>query len=414
MKNIWRILLILLAVVSFGIALSYPIRYRLEADSTENNMERLLALKDAGRVSESEATPEVDPGAEPPEAAEGEAEPEEITAEQAAAEPQAQEPVAERAISAPANGDAAEEFSDATQTNNPAAEYADAAGLDAPEVASKPDRIVSEANEEPVTEEEPEANEEPNATGKAKAAVTPKSALEVTPSPEPTPTPVPTPTINRFERSNAALPYPDLEKVELDESKILPQYQEIYALNPDFVGWIAIPGMNVDYPVVQTEDSEFYLEHDFFGDKNANGQIILDTKCDPYTPSYNLVISGHNMRSGKMFGNLVNYMYKSFWEKHKLLQFDTLMEENTYVIFAAFFSADYDVDEEGFRYNADIQYPQDAKSWLREIKENQVYDTEIDVGFGDEFLTLTTCNKSRRKDGRFVLVCRKVREGEEF
>ena len=78
----------------------------------------------------------------------------------------------------------------------------------------------------------------------------------------------------------------------------------------------------------------------------------------------------------------------------------------------AFFSADYDVDEEGFRYNADVQYAQDAKQWLQEIKETQVYDTEIDAEFGDEFLTLTTCNRSRRRDGRFVLVCRRIRPGE--
>ena len=196
--------------------------------------------------------------------------------------------------------------------------------------------------------------------------------------------------------------------------RILPEYREIYKMNSDLVGWLTIPGIDLDSPVVQTEDSEYYLHHDFFGEKNANGQIILDTNCDPYTPSYNLVISGHNMRSGKMFGNLSNYSSKSFWQNHKLLEFDTLMERKLFVVMAAFYSADYDVDEEGFRYNADIEYAMDLKTWLKDIEDNQLYNTEIDAEFGDEFLTLTTCNYSRRKDGRFVIICRKVRDGEEF
>ena len=88
------------------------------------------------------------------------------------------------------------------------------------------------------------------------------------------------------------------------------------------------------------------------------------------------------------------------------------MFRKQYVVFACFYSADYDEDEEGFRYNADIQYNMEAKKWLREIEINQLYDTEIDVQFGDEFITLTTCNRARHRNGRFVVVARKVREGE--
>ena len=476
MKSKGRVLLILVAVASFGIALSYPIRYRMEAQSSDNTLEQLTALRNAGlaMVETTEVEPEVDPGAEPPEATEGEAKAPEATTEQAAETlPENQEPVAERDEVAPANEEPTEEFSEATQDHIPAADDADAAGLEAPEAESKPASISSGAAGDPVaegeaatqteapavtdtqaqsgklmglpigqvaqsqseetaqseTEAQPEAaaqsetEAEPEAEGQSETAQsedgqvavnTPASTQAPTPSPEPTSTPEPTPTINRFARSNYAAPYPEKTKVELDVDKILPQYREIYSMNPDFVGWITIPGMNVDYPMVQTENSEFYLEHDFFGEKNANGQIILDTNCDPYTPSYNLVISGHNMKSGKMFGNLVNFMYKSYWEKHMTMQVDTLMESKQYVIFACFFSADYDVDEEGFRYNADLQYAQDVKQWLKEIKENEVYDTGIDVRFGDEFVTLTTCNKSRRKDGRFVLVARRIRPGERY
>ena len=206
--------------------------------------------------------------------------------------------------------------------------------------------------------------------------------------------------------------YRNLSKVTLDEEKILPELKDIYARNHDVVGWLDIFGTVINYPVVQSEDTDFYLSHDFYGNENRNGQLILEPQCDPYTPSYNLVISGHHMANGSMFGNLPLYKDKSYWESHKLLEFDSLMERNRYVIFAAFYSADYDEDEEGFRYSADLQYKVDAEPWLEEVAANQIYETGVDVKFGDEIITLTTCYKNLRKNGRFVVVARRIREGE--
>ena len=242
------------------------------------------------------------------------------------------------------------------------------------------------------------------------------------PTSSPTPTPKlmnagptiqPTPTPDRSIRSGP-LPYALKEKVELDEAAILPELRDIYTLNKDLVGWINIPDTVIDYPVVRAEDGEFYLSHDFYGEENVNGQILLDMLCDPYTPSYNLVVSGHHMKNGSMFGGLPEYRNRSYWAKHPFLEFDTLMERKIYVIFACFYSADYDEDETGFRYNAIIDYKIDADRWLAEIEENQLYDTGIERAFGDEFITLTTCDRARHRNGRFVVVGRRIREGEIF
>ena len=319
-------------------------------------------------------------------------------------------------------------------TAPPTEAQADAIDLE-PTAASAVEEIVPEA---PLSESTPEAEPTPD------PGLTPEPEPEPTPVPEPTPTPgvmdlilgfpgipepeakatrgptptpevtvEPSPTPNRRIYTGAP-PYPLKEKVTLDPDAMLPELKEIYELNHDLVGWINIPDTVIDYPVVQTQDSDFYLSHDFYGEENVNGQIILDTLCDPYTPSYNLVISGHHMKNGSMFGDLPKYASKSYWAKHPFLEFDTLMARKKYVIFAAFYSADYDEDEEGFRYNADIQYDLDLDLWLAEVRRYQCYDTEIDVEFGDELITLTTCNRERRRDGRFVVVCRKIREGEKF
>ena len=420
-NNKWRILLILVAVACFGVALSYPIRYRAEQSSTENALEQLTAMRDAGRlkVDDAEDSPEATPGAVPPEFSEGMAESDASMAANASGDTaeikQAgisddglTEPASEALSGNAGSGEAVASVREETQNAS-----ANNAGTSAQQPETTVEQDPETEGQMPVAASSGAAVTVPRGTQRPDGEVETSGAPMSSATPEPTPTPTPTPTVNRYERTGA-LTYPEKEKVTLDMNRILPEFQEIYELNNDLVGWLTIPGIGLDSPVVQSDDSEFYLHHDFFGEKNANGQIILDTKCDPYTPSYNLVISGHNMRSGKMFGNMVNYMSKSFWEKNKLLEFDTLMERKLYVVIAAFFSADYDVDEEGFRYNADIQYSIDLKTWMRDIKANQIYDTGIETEFGDEFLTLTTCNKSRRTDGRFVVICRKVRDGEEF
>lgn len=247
------------------------------------------------------------------------------------------------------------------------------------------------------------------AATKSKATPKPRPVIVFTPSPKPTTTP------DRRIHTDTVSPYPEKEKIELSESRILPELKEIYDINHDLVGWLTIPGTYVDYPVVQSaeKDEDYYLKHDFYGKYNKNGQLILDANCDPYTPSYHLIISGHHMLNGNMFGYLVRFYRKEYWEDRKILKFDNLMEHKEFVIFAAFYSADYDIDEEGFRYNVDIQYRREFDEWIAEVRANQLYDTGIDVEFGDEFITLTTC-AANRKNGRFVCVARRIREGEKF
>ena len=435
----WRLLLILIALVCFGIALSYPIRYRMAEESNNSNMEtlsamRAKALNEMGRELPTAPADDTAPGGGTQSGEPGGAPANggEVPAQQGEADPAKPDP-----------NDTTIQGQDQTEPYEPTGEGPSQQG----QAQTQPDEPTGEG--QPGEAEWPAGPEGAQPTGPVEADATPNPNpptpdIAASPSPTPTPSPtpafedllleyapgdtanpllmrtptptpeptlVPTPTPDRSIREGA-LAYPYKEKKTLDESKILPELRDIYALNQDLVGWIFIPDTVIDYPVVQTQDSDYYLTHDFYGKDNANGQIILDTTCDAYTPSYNLIISGHHMKNGSMFGNLPKYSEEYYWKKHKLIYFDTLMARGTYVIFGAFYSADYDEDEEGFRYNANIQYRLEANLWLDEVRENQLYDTGIDVGFGDEFITLTTCNRARRRDGRFVVVARKLREGE--
>ena len=420
----WRLLLVLVAVVCFGVALYYPITYRLAERSNNTELGSLSDMRSQALARQEAAEETAAPAA--PAAPEA---PAQDAGDDAPEPPQDVEVRPEQAGAASQPGQSVE------AQPEPASEFQpeqDNGAQPEPASASQPGQVV-EAQLEQVVEDEfgeettdiPPAVPTPIPTPEPTPTPSPTPGLMdlildfapgETPTPSPTPkptpkiTPVPTPTVDRYARTQA-LAYPNKEKIELDEQKILPELKDIYDLNHDFVGWISIPDTIIDYPVVQNEDEEYYLKHDFYGNKNANGQIILDAQCDPYTPSYNLILSGHRMNNGSMFAGLVKWASKDYWEKHKYVHFDTLLSRGVYVVFAAFYSAAYEDDEEGFRYSADIRYRLEADQWLGEIRENQLYDTGIDVGFGDEFITLTTCNYSRR-NGRFVLVGRKLREGE--
>ena len=401
--KILKVLLILIAVACIGVALSYPIRYKLELDSNNNELEELSNMR---RKVMEEQHIGMDAEAQTPEAA---------PPEQA----QAPETTGEPAPETPAQTEAAQ----------PEAPAATEAAQPQPETVTQPPEMPAQKEAaQPEAAQTEAAAQPPERDAVTAPPVTPTPGImdlllddafistptpRATSTPTPTPGPSPSPTPDRSIR-NGPSTYKDKQKIRLDENSILPELKDIYALNNDLVGWLYIDDTNIDYPVVQSDDRTFYLSHDFYGRSNANGQIILEDKCDPYTPSYNLVLSGHHMNSGAMFGRLGKYKDKAYWETHKIVEFDTLMARKRYVIFGAFYSADYNENEEGFRYSADIQYKMDADMWLDEIKANQIYDTGVKVEFGDEFITLTTCDHSRRHNGRFVVVARRIREGEKI
>ena len=81
--------------------------------------------------------------------------------------------------------------------------------------------------------------------------------------------------------------------------------QALQKVNPDTVGWIWIPGTEINYPVVQTSNNSYYLNHGFDGERSAEGAIFLVSRCDPAGDVR--IIYGHNTSSGK-FDSLNRYL----------------------------------------------------------------------------------------------------------
>lgn len=198
-----------------------------------------------------------------------------------------------------------------------------------------------------------------------------------------------------------------LKEVSRAEKRVLPQYAERYAQNPDFIGWLKIDDTVIDYPVMYTPDEpQKYLYADFEGNETKSGLLFIDESCT--LNSDNIIIHGHNMKDNSMFGTLQDYEKESYWKKHPTIKFDTIYEEQEYEVMFAFFDRVYYKHETCFKYyqfinpvdEADFEYA------MQSYRDKAIYDTGVEAEYGDKLLTLSTC-AYHVDNGRFVVVARK-------
>jgi SrtB family sortase len=193
-------------------------------------------------------------------------------------------------------------------------------------------------------------------------------------------------------------------------------YSDSFLANKDMAAWLQIPGTNIDYPVMWTpEDETYYLYRAFDGSENKNGCLLLDDEScvDPLTT--NLIIHGHNMKSGAMFGNLTDYENQDFYKEHKNIILYTEECQRNYEIIAVFRSQVYRKTDQVFKFykffQADTQ--EEFDDFYNNIKQLSQYDTGVTAEFGDHFLTLSTC-VYHVEQGRFVVVAKEVEPGDHY
>lgn len=209
--------------------------------------------------------------------------------------------------------------------------------------------------------------------------------------------------------SEEALSEQEPVAVSEEEPAILPQYEALYQANSDLIGWLSIEGMVIDYPVMRSEDDEFYLHHNFQGEEDKYGCLYVRNRADVDTPGTNFLIYGHNMKDGSMFGDLDLYRKKSFYEEHRIICFDTLYEERRYEIVAVFLSQVFDEQDEVFKYYQfyEAETEEEFLDFYDNIKELSLYDTGVTAEYGDTFLTLSTC-AYHVPDGRLAVVAKRI------
>lgn len=251
-----------------------------------------------------------------------------------------------------------------------------------------PEPVIIAGSDLPSQSDEPLSSED--ISSETKDSSTEEADLETPPSVEPSAEPEPTPVPN--------------------------PYAAKYLENEDMAGWLTIPDTVIDYPIMWTpEDEEYYLRRGFDKKKLNAGCLILDTdSCvDPLTT--NLIIHGHNMKAGTMFGTLDQYEDEDFYKEHTQIILYTKECRRNYEVIAVFYSQVYRTTDNVFKFYKFFQADTEAEfnDFYDNIKQLSLYDTGVTAGFGDHFITLSTC-AYHVENGRFVVVAKEVEPGDTY
>ncbi len=199
---------------------------------------------------------------------------------------------------------------------------------------------------------------------------------------------------------------------------ILQQYESYANANPDYVGWLHLEDTLIDEPVVQSQlDGNGYWEYlykDFYGNDKFAGTLFLDKACSIEEPATdNWMIYGHNMNNGSMFGTLKYYRQEEFWKNHPTFSFITRDDVITFEILGvvqSWVSAEPQGQFE-YYYFFDAENEGEFQDFVRQVKENSLYETGVEAEYGDQLITLSTCD-SWHEEGRLAVIGRRLREEE--
>ena len=195
--------------------------------------------------------------------------------------------------------------------------------------------------------------------------------------------------------------------------RVSPVFYQLQAQNRDIIGWLKIDDI-LEEPVVQ-RDNTYYLTHNSLKQKSVTGALFLDEICDLEAVPTQMIIHGHNMKEGAMFGALKKYKVKDagYFRAHPFIDFNTIYENARYVIFAV---AEVDIragkpDYLAFWHHSRFASAAAFTEYVQRAKLLSHYRCNVDVQPGDRLLTLSTCTGTD-DNKRLIVMARMLREGE--
>ena len=194
---------------------------------------------------------------------------------------------------------------------------------------------------------------------------------------------------------NINMKYPDIEDtsaIEQYKKNIIDAFSQVDLSditkdNNDIKGWIIIPDTTISYPICQTTDNDYYLNHNYKKTSTRVGSIFLDYRVSSDFNDTNTIIYGHRMKDLSMFASLKYYVDQSFWEEHKTVLIYTLDGKiNIYSVYSAF-----EGDPNGLSYNTIMDTLEDKNEFIDYTTSCSKYRTGITPTEDDRFITLSTC-----------------------
>ena len=174
--------------------------------------------------------------------------------------------------------------------------------------------------------------------------------------------------------------------------------------NKDCIGYLEVPGTSISYPIMQTRDNpNYYLNHDFDKNYSFYGTPYLSAYCD-LKKSDNLIIYGHNINGGKMFGALEQYKEKDFFDRHRKIYFTT-DRRREYEVFAVM-----SVNVRKFKYWKFIMArdEKDYDEFAQKVLEHSMWNIGGKPKYKEQILMLSTCDNGKEDDWRIVVVGKEI------
>ncbi|WP_338597513.1 class B sortase [Clostridium baratii] len=172
--------------------------------------------------------------------------------------------------------------------------------------------------------------------------------------------------------------------------------EELIKINEDYKMWIEVPNTNINYPVVQGQDNDFYLSHDFNKKESSSGAIFIDYKNN-IDKDKNIIIYGHNMKNKSMFQNLMKFKDEEFWKENNKIILTIDGKTYEYEIFSSYISNAKDID-----LKTNFENDDEYLKYIDDIKKRSIFHRDMNIKSNDRIITLSTCSYEK-DDARMII-----------
>lgn len=192
--------------------------------------------------------------------------------------------------------------------------------------------------------------------------------------------------------------YTKRDEIETDEQTLTIDFEELKQKNPDIIGWIYIPLLEISYPVVKCDNNEYYLNRTFEKNSNSCGCIFADCQNNSDFSDYNTFVYGHNMKNGSMFGSLKRYLREEdLYHEDPYFYIYTEDFVYQYMIYSCYVT---EPDSQSYRFtNTNEEY----QKYLTEVIEKSSVKCNTIENKNENTVTLSTCYGSGEQKKRLLI-----------
>lgn len=184
--------------------------------------------------------------------------------------------------------------------------------------------------------------------------------------------------------------YIDLNNIKIEDV----DFKELKKTNNDVKGFLKVNGTTINYPFVQTNDNDYYLEHSFDKSKNKKGWVFLDYRNNINDLDNNTILYAHGAVNNVMFGSLKKVVKKEWYTNSKNYIINLSTEKNN-MLFQVF--STYTIEPESYYITNNFDNDEEYEKFINVIKARSVYNYNVDVNTNDKILTLSSCYNSSKR-----------------